>query len=92
MDVNGLACSIEMFLGVDVLDTGSGLRPVEWRGHVRSLNAYQGELSDKSALQAAFWEKVRAAESTPALAASQDWAGLDLVLDHLLGELRTANN
>ncbi len=84
MDVNGLATSIELFLGSDVLTDGGAYRPVVWGGYVRSLGAYQGEVSSKDEIHALFRDKVTAATRQPELMGSQDWSGLDLVLDHVL--------
>ena len=84
MDVNGLAVSIEMFLGADALSSSSGLRPVEWGGYIPGVSAYQGAIAGKSAVQDAFRAKVIAAREDPAIMESQDWTALDKLLDHLL--------
>ena len=43
-DVNGLAGSIEMYLGRDVLTLPDGtLRPVQWRTYIPGAHQYQGE-------------------------------------------------
>lgn len=90
-DVNGLAGSIELYLGADVLtDPGtSALRPVVWGARVRALNAYQGEVADKDAIHQAFRAKVAVARENPSTVDSQDWAGLDAILDALMDLLRT---
>jgi hypothetical protein len=90
MDVNGLATSIELFLGSDVLADGDSLKPVVWGGYVRSMAAYQGEVSDKEAIHALYREKVALANRAPEAMATQDWSGLDLLLDHLIDLLRDA--
>jgi hypothetical protein len=46
-DVNGLACSVEMFLGAKVLGYGRQRLPVRWTGYDSALKQYQGELLDK---------------------------------------------
>jgi hypothetical protein len=90
-DVNGLAGSIELYLGADVLtDPATGnLRPVVWGTHIPALNAYQGEVADKGAVHDAFRAKVIAARQNPALVATHDWSGLDAILDKLMDLLRT---
>lgn len=88
MDVNGLAASIELFLGEDVLEGERGLRPVEWRGYLRGVGAYQGEVSGKSEIHEAFRRKVAAAIDDPAVVDGQDWSGIDLLLDAVLGAVR----
>jgi hypothetical protein len=90
MDVNGLAASIELFLGSDVLAKDGAPRPIEWRGYIPGMKAYQGEVADKAAIDDAFRVKVAVALANPDAAAEQDWAGLDLVLDHILESLRNA--
>ncbi|MEN5073117.1 HEPN/Toprim-associated domain-containing protein [Isoptericola cucumis] len=90
MDVNGLAVSIELFLGADVLSDGASLVPVRWGGHVRSVAAYQGELIAKSGVQDRFRRKVEAATSCPQWMDSQDWSALDLLLDHITSMLTPA--
>lgn len=90
-DVNGLAGSIELYLGTDVLtDPAVGaLRPIVWGTRIRALDAYQGEVANKSAVHHEFRAKVRAAQQNPALVGSQDWSGLDAILDKLMHLLRT---
>lgn len=88
MDVNGLAGSIEMYLGSDVLTVGEELQPVVWGGYISRLRAYQGEISDKDRVQARFREKVAAARLSPDVMDDQDWSGLDLVLDHVVDLVR----
>lgn len=88
MDVNGLAASIEMYLGEDVLTHNGELRPVVWGGYFKRLGSYQGEILDKSEVQEAFRAKVATASSRPESMRTQDWSGLDAVLDHLLELVR----
>ena len=84
MDVNGLAVSIEMFFGEDVLrQQGSDLSPVQWRGYMSKVQRYQGELMNKPALQAAFREKAQKALARGHTLPDEDWSGMVLLLDHL---------
>ncbi|MFC7527569.1 hypothetical protein [Actinoplanes sp. GCM10030250] len=88
MNVNRLAGSIELYLGADVLLDASGLqRRVQWKGYMGKVKAYQGEVLDKSAIQRAFRHKLQAAHADPALVHSQDWSGMQLIIDHLINEL-----
>jgi hypothetical protein len=90
MNVNGLAGSIEMYLGVDVLIGADGkLTPVQWRSYVEGAKAYQGEILDKTGILKRFREKVRAAEADPSVAAEQDWSGLEAIIEKLIEVLRT---
>jgi hypothetical protein len=90
-DVNGLAGSIELYLGADVLvdPATSNLRPVVWGSRIAALDAYQGEVEGKAAIHDSFRRKVAVARQDPALVAAQDWSGLDAVLDALMDQLRT---
>ncbi len=88
MDVNGLAASIEMYLGHDVLAPENVPRPVEWRGYVTGVGSYQGEVSAKREVQEAFRRKALGAVNDPTVMDRQDWTDLDHVLDHLVTALR----
>jgi hypothetical protein len=82
VDVNGLAASLEMYFGEDVLrDLDGALVPVEWRGLDHSLGRYQGELLRKDWLQERFKAKLSRAESDTAYSLSCDWSGMEAVLN-----------
>ncbi len=88
MDVNGLAASMEMYLGRDVLAPENVPRPVEWRGYITGVGSYQGEVSAKTEVQESFRAKARDAANDPTAMDRQDWTDLDHVLDHLVTALR----
>lgn len=71
-DVNGTACSIELYLGRDDLTHEEGTLP------------HQGEVVAKATLQQAFQAKLRAAVGSPSVMATQDWSGLRAVFAMLL--------
>ena len=86
LDVNGLAASIELYFGEDVLRGLDGsLAPVQWKGYVQSIDSYQGEVFGKNDLQAKFARKVAMAESDPLLRSSQDWESIDAILRAVFG-------
>ena len=90
MDVNGLAGSIEMYLGVDVLSSANGkLSPVQWRSYIEGMKAYQGEVLDKAGIQRRFKEKVKQSVADPATIVGQDWSGLDAIIDSLVDVLQS---
>ncbi len=90
MDVNGLAGSIELYLGVDVLTDYCGeLRPVHWRSYIDGVKAYQGEVTDKTIVHRRFRDKVRTAETNPNCIDQQDWSGLDAIIQALIRLLRS---
>jgi hypothetical protein len=84
MDVNGLACSLELYLGTDVLKTEEGeYRPIEWRGLDVKLRQYQGEVLDKGTIQDLFRSKLATCEKDVSAISRFDWSGLELVLRSL---------
>jgi hypothetical protein len=85
MNVNGLAGSLELYLGIDVLREHDGsLRPVQWTGYNPRLGRYQGELVGKSTLHDRFRAKAEDALTARGPITGQDWTGLNLVFDALL--------
>lgn len=59
MDVNGVAASIELYFGEDVLKLdGINLTPIQWTGYEASVKQYQGEVLNKKLLQEAFRSKL----------------------------------
>lgn len=64
MNINGLACSIEMYFGVDVLTRHNELIPIQWKGFEEKEKKYQGEISDKNYVQETFRKKLRKTEVT----------------------------
>lgn len=56
MNINGLACGIEMYLGLDCLKKNNQLIPVIWKAYID--NRYQGELLEKSFIQDKFRKKL----------------------------------
>lgn len=60
MDVNGLACSIEMFFGREALTNADGkLIPVRWSGYNAKMQRYQGAIEAKGNVQVAFFELLK---------------------------------
>jgi len=85
MDINGLACSIELFFGADVLTKESGqLVPIQWKGYDEKLKRYQGEIMHKAELQSAFCEKLTKANKDPAFLGTMDWASMQMVIQSLV--------
>ena len=82
-DVNGRACSIEMYLGTDILISDSkDLTKVEWKGFEQQINAYQGELLRKAEIQKMFYKKAALATEKGMLE-EHDWSGLKLVFESI---------
>lgn len=82
MDVNGLAGSLELYFGEDVLRRTDGIfTPVHWRGFDTAVRAYQGELENKGNLQDKFGQKLAVAVADSKLIQTQDWTGIRAILD-----------
>lgn len=82
LDVNGTATSIEMFLGRTSLMAGeSQLQPIRWTEWRPRFAIYQGEVSNKAAIQKTFFEELSACPS--ALAARQKFRDMDALLNDL---------
>lgn len=81
-DVNGLAGSIELYLGHDVLTGPDGtLQPVQWRSYIKGARQYQGEIIDKDAVHEAYRAKVKEAQMDTRQMAGQDWSGVRAILE-----------
>jgi hypothetical protein len=84
MDVNGLAASLEMYFGLDVLQEEDGsLTPVQWRGYDDGLKRYQGELLHKVELQRRFANKLQECRQNPEAIERYDWSGMRAVIERL---------
>ena len=87
LDVNGRAGSVELYLGRDALSDSNGVfRPIQWKGYIEKVEAYQGEVLDKRAIQNSFREKYRGV-----LAGDQinpaNWVEMKVLLEHILDKL-----
>ena len=82
MDINGLAGSIELYLGQDVLVDAAGvLSPVQWTGYDHKLGVYQGAISQKDLVLRQFNDKLAQCEGHPEEIDSYDWEGIRAILD-----------
>lgn len=82
MDVNGLAGSVELYFGSDVLRQDDGtFMPVQWRGYDTTMQAYQGEVLNKTTLQEKYSAKLDACLSNPGAIDQYDWTGMKAIVD-----------
>lgn len=79
-DINGKACSIELYLGKAALSSNGALRPVRWTGYDKSADSYQGEVDEKNAVQETFLSAVRSGTGDP----ESDYPEMQLVLQTIL--------
>ena len=78
LDVNGIAASIELYLGEDVLRIdGVNLPSVQWTGYDKQMNQYQGEVLEKAQLHVRFREKISRLNGPP----GPEWDALRAVLN-----------
>ncbi len=59
MNVNGLACGIEMYLGSDILAKENRLIPIRWKNFNEKEKKYQGEIIEKAFVQDEFRKKLK---------------------------------
>lgn len=65
ININGLACSLELFFGKDILRQDDGtFIPIRWTGYKDRINQYQGEIRNKGELHEKFRHKLNLAERT----------------------------
>jgi HEPN/Toprim N-terminal domain 1 len=83
-NINGLACSIELFFGRDVLEIAGQLVPVQWKGYDERMKRYQGEITNKNMLCTRFDDKVQLAKSDRSMMNTQDWEPMRQLLDVIL--------
>jgi len=91
MNINGLACSIELYLGKDILSKDGQLIPVQWKGYDQTLGKYQGEIIDKSSVQKQFQTKIDDCLNDPAKASNYDWTELNELLQTIFNAFNTDN-
>jgi len=89
ININGLACSIELYFGSDVLaDPEHGFVPIQWKGYNQTLSQYQGEILDKSRLQERYLRIVSEAEASQETKNSHDWDPIAKVFETLFEAFR----
>jgi len=92
MDVNGIAGSIELYLGADVLSDERGtLIPVQWTGFEAGLKKYQGEVLSKSVIQERFGRRLQACQEDPSLLSKTDWTGIRTILSAIVDAFKDAD-
>jgi hypothetical protein len=80
LDINGMAGSIELYLGRNVLSNRNGIEfPVRWGGWVAGIKRYQGEVIKKELIQERFFDAVSKMRNNPPLVRHYDWSGIKLI-------------
>ena len=91
MNINGLACSIELYLGKDVLTKEGQLIPVQWKGYDQTLEKYQGEIIDKAGVQKLFETKIDDCLKDPTKTVICDWAEMTELLKTIFNAFNIDN-
>jgi hypothetical protein len=92
-NINGLAASIELYLGIDVLTQDNGqLCPVQWTSYSTALRQYHGQITNKRNIQNKFRSKYRLAMEDPAAIRDGDWSGLTLIIDAIRAAAQLAQD
>lgn len=82
MNVNGLAGSIEPYLGQEcLLDSEGKYYPIQWTGLDAGLQKYQGEITEKEKVQKNFRDKIKRCVEDKSSIDSFDWSGVKVILE-----------
>lgn len=76
MDINGKACSLELFFGKDIISEGNKYIPIQWKGYQESIKIYQGEILHKTKLQELYKQKVSACLKDRTTISEYDWSAM----------------
>lgn len=84
LNVNGIAASIELYLGEDVLKLDNQrLTPIQWTGYDRGMRQYQGEVLEKEELHKRFRNKLESWNGS----LGHEWDGLRAILGVIFNAL-----
>lgn len=82
-DINGSACSIELYFGEDILKESGTLTPVQWKSLDKRINIYQGEIQNKDKLKKLFMGKLRKCQESPSAINPNEWKEIGVILTHI---------
>ena len=88
-NINNLACSIELYLGKDVLTKHNKFIPIQWKGYDTKIGRYQGEILDKVNIQKRFRKKIDKALDEPNKIDHSNWDELKNLLHHIFSVFHT---
>lgn len=90
VDINGRACSIELYLGQNIIkDFDGDFIPVKWSSLDSRQNDYQGEIIQKAQIQDRFKEVVARIEKDKTLMPSHSWDDIKIIFKMLFIEAAT---
>jgi hypothetical protein len=79
-NINGRACSIEMFVGKDILEEKGEYIPIRWKSYIDKVNAYQGEIVSKSEVLKKFKAKAKRSQNRIVI---EEWEECELLLKQI---------
>lgn len=86
-DVNGCACSIELYLGEDILRNETGeLTEIRWGAYINGVGRYQGEINNKKQIQKKYLDLIYTVDYASQLP-EHDWSGMRLLFSALFKAL-----
>lgn len=90
MDINGLAGSIEMYLGQTALhDKHGALEKIQWKGFIPGVDRYQGALINKERVNQNFKKVIKRSNGKNDLEMQIELKDLRFVWDYIISELET---
>lgn len=78
MNINGLAGSIELYLGDKILMKNRDYIPIQWTGYIEKMKQYQGKIMNKSNIFKTFIERFNKSPN------DIEWGNLDTILQKIL--------
>ena len=82
LNVNGLAASVELYLGPTILkENDSDLSPVQWKGFIEGLGKYQGEVMHKRSIQDKFFTRINEYKNDIEACDDSEWDDLRALLN-----------
>jgi len=89
VDINGLACSIEIYFGVDVLSNIQGkLAPIQWKGYNAALQQYNGEIITKREIQEKYRSLLDKVEMGQIGIDECDWSGMKEIFQSIFSAFK----
>lgn len=82
-NINGMACSIELFMGRNLLTENNSFIPIQWTGYSKKLNKYQGEILYKSKVNEKFREVIKKVERDGVSNVNHDWEPLKYLWENI---------
>ena len=79
-----MACSIEIYFGVDILTNSDGkLEPIQWMGYNSALRQYNGEIIAKREIQEKYRILLEKIETGQARIDDYDWTGMKKIFQSI---------